>query len=120
MQSEAVLIIPGNDAYVTRKIYEAAACKALIVLYVQNDEAKKVFDDLGLIDGSNCLMFRNMEELEHIKSFFDKIKIEGYTNDAYEWVKNNHTWDHRAKELIEICTHIKNKKEVNWKNGKIE
>lgn len=112
MQSEAVLIIPGKDAYVTRKIYEAAASRTLIVLYVQDYKAKEIYDNLGLIDGVNCLMFTNVDELESIKNFFKDVKIKTYTDNAYDWVKNNHTWDHRAKELIEICKKIKNKKEV--------
>ncbi len=102
-QSEAVLVIPGNEAYVTRKIYEAAVTKTLIVLYVQNDLAYKTFIELGLRDGRNCLMFRKKDQLKAISYGFNEYPKEKIIDTAYEWVRDNHTWANRAKELIEIC-----------------
>lgn len=107
-QSEAVLIIPGNEAYVTRKIYEAAASRTMIVLWVQNDEAVQVFADLGLIDGVNCIMFRTKKELFEISHNFKNLNVELIVKLAYKWVKNNHTWENRARELIEILKFLQN------------
>jgi len=100
-QSEAVLVIPGNEAYVTRKIYEAAATKTLIVLWVQNKEAEDTFRELGLVHNKNCIMFRKKEELKELSSL-KGIDIEGITLEAYKWVSENHTWKNRCNELMEI------------------
>jgi len=106
-QSQAVLILPGTEAYVTRKIYEAAVAKTLIVLWVQNNEGQKIYDGLGLVHQKNCIMFRKKEELRELADL-KGIDIGGITSEAYKWVKENHTWANRAQELAEICDSIGN------------
>ena len=101
-QSEAVLILPGTEAYVTRKIYEAAVTKTLIVLWVQDDIGQEIYDDLGLVHGKNCIMFRKKEELKEL-AFLEGIDIAGITLEAYNWVRRYHTWVNRAIELKAIC-----------------
>jgi len=110
-QSEAVLIIPGTEAYVTRKIYEAASSKTMIVLYVQNDEGEQIYNEMGLVHEVNCLMFHSNEELRKLKKKYRTYNRKLITQNAYNWVKENHTWDLRAKELIEIYKNYKLKKE---------
>ena len=102
-QSEAVLIIPGNEAYVTRKIYEAAVAKTMVILYIQNSLAEQIFKEIGLKHGVNCIMFSKKEALKGIALNFNSFPKEEIIKNAYNWVKDNHTWAHRAKELIEIC-----------------
>lgn len=106
-KSEAVLIIPGNEAYVTRKIYEAACCKTLIVLWVQNEIAEQTYKELGLISGVNCLMFHKQEELIKLAKLFEMATFEGIVNSAYDWVLENHTWTHRANEFLKILKRLK-------------
>ena len=101
-QSEAVLVIPGTKAYVTRKIYEAAMCKTLIVLHVQNDEALEIYTEIGLIHNKNCIMFRKKEELKAIADL-EGVDVGGMTDLAHKWVNEKHLWAHRAQELKQIC-----------------
>lgn len=101
-QSEAVLIVPGNEAYVTRKIYEAAVAKTLIVLWVQNEEGFQIFTEIGLKHKENCIMWRKLPELEKICLDLYDYPMDEIINNAYNWVKNNHTWDNRAHELLRI------------------
>ena len=111
-KSEAVLIVPGNGSYVTRKIYEAAASKTIIVLWVQNTDAMKTFERIGLKANENCIMFRSIEQLAQIKekwNYIPKTK-EKIVKNAFFWVSNYHTWLNRARELIYIINTYNNKK----------
>ena len=108
-RSEAYLIIPGRNAYLTRICYEAAVCNTIIVIWVQNEKAKKVYEEWGLIDEVNCLMFENVEELHDIKAIIDsdlELK-ETLRENAYDWVMNNHTYKIRAKQLLVLIEHTK-------------
>ena len=114
-RSEAVLILPGKKSYVTRKIYEAAASNVLIVLWVQDDMGLEVYNKLGLIDGYNCIMFKTKEELREISENFDKYNNKDkIIKRAFKWVKHNHTWKHRAQELLNICKNIQKKEVKKW------
>ena len=103
-RSEAVLIVPGNEAYVTRRIYEAALSKTLIVLWIQNNEAMAIFRKIGLVSNVNCIMFHTIDQLEQIKNKWDKIPITkaNIISKAFEWVISNHLWLHRGQELVQL------------------
>ena len=103
-KSEAVLIVPGNGSYVTRKIYEAAVSKTLIVLWVQNQEAMKMFEKIGLKANENCIMFSTIEQLAQIKKKWNDTpkKRQKIVNNAFIWVSTHHTWLNRARELIHV------------------
>lgn len=119
-RSEAVLIVPGRNAYVTRKCYEAAATRTIIVLWVQNERAARVYDEWGLKDGVNCFLFRTKDDLRKIVDVYlndDALKarvLEG----AMEWVQN-HTYEVRARQLLQLIDKIKEiKKEEMIKVGR--
>jgi glycosyltransferase involved in cell wall biosynthesis len=114
-KSEAVLIIPGNGSYVTRKIYEAAVSKTLIVLWVQNEQAMEAYENIGLVANYNCVMFKTINQLEQIEkkwNDFPKLRKEMVKN-AFEWVVSNHTWLNRARELINIINKYNETKRSN-------
>jgi len=98
-RSEAVLIVPGNGSYVTRKIYEAAVSKTLIVLWVQDNDAMAAYKRIGLVPNHNCVMFRSLDQLAQIKGKWDIIpeKKKQIVKNAFYWVSNHHTWFNRAR-----------------------
>jgi len=108
-QSEAVLIVPGTKAYVTRKIYEAAMCKTLVILFVENEEALEIFTEIGLEQGKNCIMFRKKEQLKKISSL-KRYDVKKIIDNAHKWVNERHLWVNRAIELKKICDDYRNTK----------
>jgi glycosyltransferase involved in cell wall biosynthesis len=114
-KSEAVLIVPGNGSYVTRKLYEAAVSKTLIVLWVQNDDAMEIYKNIGLVPNYNCIMFKTIEQLEQIKKKWLNIpkKKREIVRNAFDWVVSNHTWLNRARELLVIINAYNETKRLN-------
>jgi hypothetical protein len=116
-RSEGVLIIPGRNAYVTRKCYEAAICRTVMVLWVQNEQAQKVYEEWGLVDCLNCFLFNSKEDLEHISELIRSeeprdIEIrESIKDNAYKWVMENHTYKIRATRLLALIAKV-----ITYKN----
>jgi hypothetical protein len=111
-RSEGILIIPGRNAYVTRKCYEAAVCRTVIVLWVQNERARKVYEEWGLVDCLNCYLFNSKEDLELISEMIrseDLVDVavrEGIKDNAYKWVMENHTYKIRATRLLALIAKV--------------
>ena len=64
---------------------------------------KKVYEDM-LIDGFNCVMFSSKEELFEKAIYYlehetERMKI---VNQAYNHFMNSQTWQHRAKQILNI------------------
>lgn len=123
---EALLFIPGRNAYLSRRLYEAAACKCMLFIYVQsefapgipNGFAKQQYEKiLGLTHGLNCVMFDDMKKLKNLWIMY-KNKRAKMVQKAYEWVQNRHTYDIRAKSLEKIFYQLIEKMEVRDKNDK--
>lgn len=98
---EAIVFMPPNNAFLSRILYESAACKTLLVLYVPSDFAQKQYNQIGLVHGDNCLMARNMKQIMNVY-VMGKRKIEKIVENAYGWVKRFHTYQSRAKLLEKI------------------
>ena len=97
---EAVVTIHGKDAPVTRRAYETAACRGIMVLWLQNDESKRTYEEIGLKHGYNCLMFRKVNQLPQIWKVCNNRKA--IAQKGFEWVQNRHTYEVRAKELEKV------------------
>jgi len=101
-QFDATVIIPAWDSWETRRLYEASFCKCVPLLYIQNENARKVFAAQGYIEGETCITFEDESYLEYLKEFmyndydFDSIRKKGY-----ELVTHRHTYKARIVELAE-------------------
>jgi len=111
---DTILFMPPNNAFLSRILYEAAACKTMLLMYVPNDFAEKQYRKAGLVHSDNCLMARNVKQLMNIYTM-GKRKREKIVDNAYEWVKNRHTYSVRAKYLEKIF--YKLLKHMGGKNG---
>jgi hypothetical protein len=101
---EALLFIPPNNAYTSRILYDCAASKVLLVIMCPNGFAETQYKKLGLISGNNCIIVKSPKQI--MNSFVTntrKGKKEKIIENAYEWVKNRHTYEIRAKELEKMC-----------------
>jgi len=105
-RSEGILVNPGLNAYITRKCYEAGVCRTIMVVWVQNERAKKVYEEWGLIDCFNCFLFESKEDLVRISEIIrseephDIELRESIKDNAYKWVMENHTYHIRATYLL--------------------
>lgn len=79
--------------------FETMGCKTLLLT-----SFNKHYKKLGMINGENCLMWKNSSELLNIAQYAiennrwrESIAIAGY-----ELVKNRHTYKHRAKQILEM------------------
>jgi len=124
-RSEGVLICPGLNAYITRKCYEAGVCRCVMVVWVQNDKAQKVYDDWGLIDCFNCFLFRSKEDLIRISEIIrseepnDVELKEGIKDNAYKWATENHTYHVRASQLLVLIRKVLAYKEMELEDLQI-
>lgn len=102
-RSEAILIFPAENVYIGRRILEAALQKTLIVLHVQNDNAMEYYNSIGLLDGVNCFLYRNKEDLTCFESG-EPIPLNHYKiiKNAQDWVLENYTYDILADKILKI------------------
>ena len=101
-RSEAFLITTAKFVYITRRQMEAAACKTLNVIWVQNDRAEKVQNELGFYDRENCIMFRDKKELKNGAVTWTEDERLEMVEKAYNLILERHTYKHRAQLIIDI------------------
>ena len=92
----------AND--INYRSFETIGC-GTVLLTNRNPQ----YEALGFVDEKNCLMYGTIEELKeklnkYLKNYekLDKISEEGFT------LAQNHTYDKRAKKLLEIYKDLKN------------
>jgi len=98
---EAMLFVPGKRAYRSRRLFEAAACKVMLVVYCPDEFSKQVYQKDGLKHGHNCVMFDDVTKLKNVYILY-KNKRKKIVERAYDWVMTQHTFDIRAIELEKV------------------
>lgn len=98
---DATLIIPAWDSWETRRLYEASYCKCVPILYIQNENARKVFAAQGYIHTKTCLTFDHEEDIftltNNMAKNFDLSKIQ---NNGFKLVSEKHSYKARIIELM--------------------
>ena len=98
---EAMLFVPGKRAYRSRRLFEAAACKTMLIIYCPDSFSKQVYQKDGLTHGVNCVMFDDITKLKNVYILY-KNKRKKIIEKAYEWVLNQHSFEVRAIELEKV------------------
>ncbi len=98
-QFDATLVIPAWDSWETRRLYEASYCKCVPILYIQNKNARRVFEMQGYVHGETCITFKDKESLLNLNIY--DYDLDAIREKAYELVIKNHTYEARVKELFE-------------------
>ena len=98
-RSEAFLNVMTPSVYYSRRLLEAAACRTIPVIHIENDESAEFHNDMGFYNGENCIMFKDDPHIE--LQFYHKTHQE-IINNAYDLVLYKHTYDHRAKQILEL------------------
>ena len=101
--SEATLIDGGYYGWYTRRVYEAAAMKTLMVIHIYTDDQIIDYRHRGLINGEHYIAIRNIEELKKVSRELElgMIDVKEITENAYEWVKTQ-TYKKRADKLLKL------------------
>lgn len=94
------MIIPAWDSWETRRLYEASYCECVPILYIQNNNAKRIFYKLGYINGETCITFRNKNDLLDLNIY--DYNLEMIRKKGKEMVLKRHTYKTRAKELMAL------------------
>jgi len=79
----------------TRRIWEAAICRSMLIIHCFDDFQEDFYRSLGFNE-TNCIFFRTIKELDSIDLSYDTQKVES----AYNLVKNNYTYKHLVKRII--------------------
>lgn len=95
---ETILFAPPNNAFLSRILYEAAACKTMLLIYTPSNFAEEQYRKIGLVHKDNCLIVREKEQIMNVY-VMGKRKREQIVQNAYDWVKRFHTYELRAKQL---------------------
>ena len=98
---EALLFVPGKRAYHSRRLFEAAACKTMLVIYCPDEPSKDIYKKHGLTHGFNCIMFDDITKLKNLYILY-KNKRKKIVERAYDWVMTIHTFEIRAIELEKV------------------
>lgn len=99
--SKICFITTGPADLVGTRYFEVMAGNRSLILC--NRMNKKVYEDM-LIDGFNCVMFSSKEEffekaIYYLEHETERMKI---ANQAYNHFMNSQTWQHRAKQILNI------------------
>jgi glycosyltransferase involved in cell wall biosynthesis len=99
--SKICFITTGPADLVGTRYFEVMAGNRSLILC--NRMNKKVYEDM-LIDGFNCVMFSSKEEffekaIYYLEHETERMKI---VNQAYNHFINSQTWQHRAKQILNI------------------
>tara|TARA_S200000501_G_scaffold378884_1_gene444533 strand:+ start:4437 stop:5537 length:1101 start_codon:yes stop_codon:yes gene_type:complete len=102
-QSKSVLNTLGPSDLISPRYFETMACKS-IVFAEESELYKELF-----VENLHYISFKKdlsdfYEKLEYIKS--DSENIVNIKKNSYNLVMENHTYDNRAKSLIEWCREI--------------
>ena len=122
-RSEGILVNPGMNSYITRKCYEAGVCRTVMVVWVQSERAKKVYEAWGLVDCFNCFLFESKEDLIRISEIIrseephDIDLREAIKDNAYSWAIKNHTYHVRATQLLKLIRQILDLNENQMRMG---
>lgn len=83
----------AND--INYRSFETLGCGTLLLTNYNSQ-----YDDLGFVDGFNCLMYKSHQELEDKIKFISENNVEILSNKGLE-LSHKHTYNIRVKELIE-------------------
>lgn len=97
-RSEAIFIIPAWNSWSTRRLFEASLYRTIPVIFIQNKDAKKVFNELGYIHNETCIMFEHKEELLDLDIY--EYDVEAIQDAGFKMVMERHTYKARAQELL--------------------
>lgn len=95
-RSEAFLLFMGPMVFASRRLMETAACKSVPIIHIESKASLEFHNRLGFENGENCNMFTKKPI---VPSPSDSLEL---AKTAYDLVVNNHTYDHRAKEILEV------------------
>ena len=95
-RSEAFLIFTLPFVYGSRRTLESAICKTLPIIYIENKEAERYYNNLGFFHQETCNFFGDDGPIMVWQKKEEIIK------NAYDLVLERHTYDHRANQIIEL------------------
>ena len=95
-RSEAFLNFMPPGVFASRRLLECAASQTLPVIHIENKESLEYHNDLGFEHRENCMLFMDNTEFP---SPYNSMELAA---NAFEMVLKNHTYDHRAQQIIEL------------------
>ena len=99
--SQSTLIVHGKACYISQRIFEAAAASVCPIIYVDDEIGEKIYNDLGLEFGFNCLFLKwNEYDLStRLQYFLDNAILKAMGANARKWVET-HDNIHNCTEII--------------------
>lgn len=94
-QCEMLWIPLANRQYATRRMLDCMATKSLCLIKIENEEHEQVLRDMGLHQGEHYVKFEKMEDLLELKNLITSEMIKTMTENAYDLVINEHTYENR-------------------------
>ena len=95
-RSEAFLIFTDPSLLGSRRVMEAAACQTLPVIHIPDKISENYYYHLGFNHRENCMMFTDNTKFP---SPYNSMELSA---NAFEMVLKNHTYYHRAKQILEL------------------
>jgi len=94
--SQATLIVHGRQCYISQRIFEAAAASVCPIIYVDDEIGEKIYDDLKLFDGINCIKLYDPHDLQSKLHTYNLLEL---GRNARKWVETRDNI-HNCQEVI--------------------
>ena len=108
--SQATFIVHGRCCYISQRIFEAAAANCCPIIFVDDEIGLKIYEDIGLIDGYNCLFVYGKstvkEELFYLLMNNDWRELERIGKNARAWVEKRDSIN-KSKDVIKYVEKYK-------------
>lgn len=95
-RSEEFLQFMPPGIFASRRLLECSVSKTLPIIYIESKASLDYHEDLGFEHRENCMMFNDKPLFE------SEYDIERLVNNAYDLVLGRHTYNHRAKQILEL------------------
>jgi hypothetical protein len=105
---EMIWIALANRQYVSRRMLDAMACKTLCLIKIENTEHERILYDMGFKANIHYVLFNKINDLRNLD--IHPADIQRITENAYNVVFENHTYEKRFEQIKELYMSYMEKK----------
>ena len=110
---EALWVLIPFGQYISRRILEGMYCKCVCVIKIEDDYHEVLLEKRGFIAGEHYIKINKLRDMVELNKNWNVDDYKDMIEKAYQLVLENHIYDNRAKEIIEIYEEMKDKNETS-------
>jgi hypothetical protein len=111
-QLEGLWVCIPRGQNISRRILEAMVCKVVCVIKIEDALHEEVLGNMGFIANEHYIKIDRLEEMVELHKNWNYDDYKTMVEKANKLVLENHTYDNRAKEIIELYEELRIKNEA--------